>query len=117
MTQHIHLKSRSDNKEVVVEKSVDVDESTDVQGRKAEPQAQIYKIDLEHANKVLSMQDDDVKPAELQKVVEVVTIAKLITEVVIAASTTITVVTLQLTTAAALTLTTALSTARRRKGV
>nr|GEW81695.1 hypothetical protein [Tanacetum cinerariifolium] len=52
----------------------------DADGRQAESQAQIYQIDLKHADKVLSMQDDEVKPAELQEVVEVVTTAKLITE-------------------------------------
>nr|GEU69990.1 hypothetical protein [Tanacetum cinerariifolium] len=86
-----------------------IEESSDVEGRKLESQAQIYQINLEHADKVLSMQDVDIEPAELQEVVEVVTTAKLITDVVTAASTTIT--------AAALTLTTALSAARRRKGV
>nr|GFD24988.1 hypothetical protein [Tanacetum cinerariifolium] len=60
-------------------------ESTDVQGRQAESQAQLYQIDLEHADKVLSMEDDEVEPVELQEVVEVVTTAKLITEVVTAA--------------------------------
>nr|GEY57571.1 hypothetical protein [Tanacetum cinerariifolium] len=106
-----------DAKEVVVEKSADVDESADVQWRQVESQAQIYQIDLEHANKVLSMQDDDVELAELQEVVEVVTTAKLITKVVIDASATITAAAPQLTTAAAPTLTTAPSAARRRKGV
>nr|GEZ27767.1 reverse transcriptase domain-containing protein [Tanacetum cinerariifolium] len=48
----------------------EINESTNVQGRQAESQAQIYQIDLEHPNKVLSMQDDDVEPAELQEVVE-----------------------------------------------
>nr|GEU46264.1 hypothetical protein [Tanacetum cinerariifolium] len=81
----------NDAKEVAVEKSVDVDESADVQGRKAESQTQIYQIDLEHANKVLSMQDDEVEPTEIQEVMEVVTTAKLITKVVTAASATITV--------------------------
>nr|GFB23987.1 synaptobrevin, longin-like domain protein [Tanacetum cinerariifolium]GFB24374.1 synaptobrevin, longin-like domain protein [Tanacetum cinerariifolium] len=94
-----------------------IDESADVQGRKAESQAQIYQIDLEHADKVLSMQDDEGELAELQEVVEVVTTAKLITEVVIAVSATITAAAPQLTTVAALTLTTAPSAARRRKGV
>nr|GEV39208.1 hypothetical protein [Tanacetum cinerariifolium] len=79
-----------DAKEIVVEKSADVDESAYIQGRQVVSQAQIYQIDLEHANKVLSMQDDEGKPAELQEVVEVVTTAKLITEVVTAASATIT---------------------------
>nr|GEU56088.1 hypothetical protein [Tanacetum cinerariifolium] len=105
-----------DAKEVDVEKSADVDESVDIQGRQAESQAQIYQIDLEHANKVLRMQDDDVKPANLQEVLEVVTTAKLITEVITAANTTITAAALQLTTVAAPTLTTAPSAARRRKG-
>nr|GEX62455.1 xylulose kinase-1 [Tanacetum cinerariifolium] len=41
-----------------VEKTVDIEESVDVQGRQIESQAQIYQIDLEHADKVLSMQDD-----------------------------------------------------------
>nr|GEV22962.1 reverse transcriptase domain-containing protein [Tanacetum cinerariifolium] len=106
-----------DAKEVVVEKSADVDENADVQGRQAESQAQIYQIDLEHANKVLSMQDDEVEPAELQEVMEVVTTAKLITEVVTASSATITTAAPQLTIAAAPTLTTAPSAARKRKGV
>nr|GEV15533.1 hypothetical protein [Tanacetum cinerariifolium] len=94
----------------------EIEESSDVQGRKAESQAQIYQIDLEHADKVLSMQDDDIVPVELQKVVKVVTTAKLITEVVTAASATITADDASITTAAP-TLTTALSAARRRKGV
>nr|GEX89655.1 hypothetical protein [Tanacetum cinerariifolium] len=63
--------------------------------------AQIYQIDLERADKVLSMQDDEVEPAELQEVVEVVTTAKLITEVVTTASATITAAAPQLSTAAA----------------
>nr|GEU85635.1 reverse transcriptase domain-containing protein [Tanacetum cinerariifolium] len=54
-----------------------------VQGR----QAKIYKIDMNHASKVLSMQED--APAEVQEVVDVVTTAKLITEVVTAASETV----------------------------
>nr|GEX74201.1 hypothetical protein [Tanacetum cinerariifolium] len=64
-----------------------VDESVDIQGR----QAEIYKIDLDHANKVLSMQEDESEPSKVQEVVDVVTTTKLITEVVTAASTTITV--------------------------
>nr|GFB46846.1 hypothetical protein [Tanacetum cinerariifolium] len=44
----------------------EMEESADVQGRKAESQAQNYQIDLEHADKVLSMQDVDIEPAELQ---------------------------------------------------
>nr|GEW14374.1 ribonuclease H-like domain, reverse transcriptase, RNA-dependent DNA polymerase [Tanacetum cinerariifolium] len=82
-------------KEVAVEKDAKIEENVDVQGRQAESQAQIYQIDLEHADKVLSMQDDELEPVEPKEVVEVVTTAKLITEVVTAAP----------------------SAARRRKGV
>nr|GEX87412.1 hypothetical protein [Tanacetum cinerariifolium] len=95
----------------------DIDENADIQGRRVESQAQIYKIDLEH--KVLSMQDkEESEPAELQEVVDVVTTTKIITKVVTAASTTITaadVPILAATTAAAFTLTAAPS--RRTKGV
>nr|GEU46682.1 ribonuclease H-like domain, reverse transcriptase, RNA-dependent DNA polymerase [Tanacetum cinerariifolium] len=52
---------------VVVAKEVEVEENADVQGRPEESQAQIYQIDLEHADKVLSMQDDELEPAELKK--------------------------------------------------
>nr|GFA94436.1 hypothetical protein [Tanacetum cinerariifolium] len=45
--------------------------------------AEIYHLDMDHPFKVLSMQEDDSK---VQKVVEVVTTAKLITDVVTAAS-------------------------------
>nr|GFB51255.1 hypothetical protein [Tanacetum cinerariifolium] len=48
-----------------------------------EKQAEIYNLDLDHPSKVFSMQKDD---SEVQKVVEVVTTAKLITDVVTAAS-------------------------------
>nr|GEZ87527.1 hypothetical protein [Tanacetum cinerariifolium] len=101
-------------KEVAVEKIVEIKENADVQGRQAESQAQIYQIDLKHADKVLSMQDDELEPAELKEVVKVVTTAKLMTEVVIAASATITAATTLITAA---TLTAAPSAARRRKGV
>nr|GEV25042.1 hypothetical protein [Tanacetum cinerariifolium] len=67
------------------------------------------------------MQDDELEPVELQEVVEVVTTAKLIIEVVTVASATITaadtLIPATTSTVAALTLTTALSAARRRKGV
>nr|GEV27939.1 hypothetical protein [Tanacetum cinerariifolium] len=101
-------------KEVKVEKDAEIEENADVQGRQAESQAQIYKIDLEHADKVLSMQDDELEPAELQEVVEVVTTAKLMTEVIIAASPTITATTTPITAA---TLTSAPSATRRRKRI
>nr|GFB99429.1 hypothetical protein [Tanacetum cinerariifolium] len=44
-----------------------VEKDANVQGRLVKSQAQIYKIDLEHADKVLSMQDDVEEPAELQE--------------------------------------------------
>nr|GFC23157.1 hypothetical protein [Tanacetum cinerariifolium] len=53
-------------------------------GRQADKQAEIYNIDLDHSSKVLSMQEDDTK---VQEAVEVVTTAKLITEVVTTAAT------------------------------
>nr|GEV38384.1 hypothetical protein [Tanacetum cinerariifolium] len=67
-----------------------VDESAQDQGRQAEPQAEIYKIDMDHANKVLSMQEDETKPTEVQEVLDIVTTAKLITKVVTANSETVT---------------------------
>nr|GEU93628.1 hypothetical protein [Tanacetum cinerariifolium] len=74
-------------------------------------------VETEKSADVLSMQDDEVEPGELQEVVEVVTTVKLITEVVTAASTTIIAAAPQLTIAAAPTLTTAPSAAKRRKRV
>nr|GEW52127.1 RNA-directed DNA polymerase, eukaryota, reverse transcriptase zinc-binding domain protein [Tanacetum cinerariifolium] len=97
-----------------VKKIAKIKENADVQGRQAESQAQIYQIDLEHADKVLSMHDDELEPTKLKKVVEVVTTAKLMTKGVTAASATITVADTSITTA---TLTAAPSAARRRKGV
>nr|GEX21182.1 ribonuclease H-like domain-containing protein [Tanacetum cinerariifolium] len=79
-----------DDKEVVDEaKEVadavkEVQERVQNQGMTVESQAKIYKIDLDHANKVLSMQEDETKPAKVQEVVDVVTTTKLITEVVTA---------------------------------
>nr|GFB41444.1 hypothetical protein [Tanacetum cinerariifolium] len=78
-----------------------VDESVDIQGRQAESQAEIYKIDLEHANKVLSMQEDETEPVEVQAVVDVVTTAKIITKVVTASSEVITAASTTITTAEA----------------
>nr|GEV59544.1 hypothetical protein [Tanacetum cinerariifolium] len=77
----------------------------------------VKDVEIEESADVLSMQDDDVEPAELQEIVEVVTTAKLISEVVTAASATITAAASQLTTAATPTLTTAPNAARRRKEV
>nr|GEW86278.1 hypothetical protein [Tanacetum cinerariifolium] len=99
--------------EVDVEKNAKVKKNANVQGRLEESQAKVYHIDLEHADKVLSIQDDEPEPAKLQEVIEVVTTAKLMTEVVTAATTTITVaapITVAIITAAP-------NAARRRKGV
>nr|GEZ18501.1 hypothetical protein [Tanacetum cinerariifolium] len=49
-----------------------------------EKQAEMYNIDMDHSSKVLSMQKDD---TEVQEAVEIVTTAKLMTEVVTAAAT------------------------------
>nr|GEV75520.1 hypothetical protein [Tanacetum cinerariifolium] len=64
---------------------VDQEKDVEIEGRKADKQAEIYNIDLDHSSKVLSMQEDD---TEVQEVVEIVTTAKLITEVVTAAAAT-----------------------------
>nr|GEY54571.1 hypothetical protein [Tanacetum cinerariifolium] len=95
-------------------------------GRTAESQTKIYKIDLDHANKVLSMQEDETESVEVQEVVDVVTTAKLITKVVTAASETITAASTNITAAEAQVLTVTLtatparvtaSPSKRRKGV
>nr|GFA04231.1 hypothetical protein [Tanacetum cinerariifolium] len=64
-------------------------ETVDVQGRLPESQAQVYQLDLEHAQKVLRMQkNDEAEHAEVEEVIEVVTAAKLMTKVVITATAT-----------------------------
>nr|GEW93871.1 putative ribonuclease H-like domain-containing protein [Tanacetum cinerariifolium] len=100
------------------DQDADVQNNADIQGMIAESQAKIYKIDMDHANKVLSMQEEESEPIKLQEVVEVVTTAKIITEVVTVASTIITAADVPVpaaTTGAAPTLTAAPS--RRTKGV
>nr|GFA88076.1 hypothetical protein [Tanacetum cinerariifolium] len=66
-----------------IELEVDQKKCAEVEGRQADTQAEIYNIDLDHSSKVLSMQED----TEVQEAIEVVTTAKLITEVVTAAAT------------------------------
>nr|GFB13181.1 hypothetical protein [Tanacetum cinerariifolium] len=66
-----------------IELEIDQEKNAEVEGRHADTQAEIYNIDLDHSSKVLSMQED----TEVQEAVEVVTTAKLITEVVTAAAT------------------------------
>nr|GEU53959.1 hypothetical protein [Tanacetum cinerariifolium] len=68
-----------DKEEEKKEEEAKVVEDDQVQER----QAKIYKIDMDHALKVLSMQEDE--PAKSQEVVDVVTTAKLIIKVVTAA--------------------------------
>nr|GEU71120.1 hypothetical protein [Tanacetum cinerariifolium] len=55
----------------------------DVEVNLEETEAKAYNLDLQHSEKVLSMQDiAEEEPAEVEEVLEVVTAAKLITEVV-----------------------------------
>nr|GEV39265.1 hypothetical protein [Tanacetum cinerariifolium] len=50
-------------------------------GRLEESQAKVYHLDLQHSEKVLSMQDTyKAEPVEVEEVIEVVTVAKLITK-------------------------------------
>nr|GFA08977.1 hypothetical protein [Tanacetum cinerariifolium] len=56
----------------------------EVEGRHADKHAELYNLDQDHSSKVLSMQEDD---TEVQEAVEIVTTAKLMTEVVTAAAT------------------------------
>nr|GEU41381.1 hypothetical protein [Tanacetum cinerariifolium] len=119
-------KEVADEAKEVADAVKDVEESLQDQGRTTESQAEIYKIDLDHANKVLSMQEDETEPSKVQEVVDVVTTAKLINEVDTAASETITAASINITAAEAqvpvvtLTATPArivLAPIRRRKGV
>nr|GFB72725.1 hypothetical protein [Tanacetum cinerariifolium] len=66
-----------------IELVVDQEKDAEIEGRQANKQAEIYNIDLDHSSKVLSMQEDD---AEVQEAVEIVTTAKLMTEVVTAST-------------------------------
>nr|GEU56123.1 hypothetical protein [Tanacetum cinerariifolium] len=82
------------DEDITLEK-VDAEVATDadVQGRLEESQAKVYHLDLKHAEKVLTIKDtDEAEPVEVEEVIEVVTSAKLMTEVVTTAATTITVV-------------------------
>nr|GEU36763.1 hypothetical protein [Tanacetum cinerariifolium] len=68
--------------ELVKDTEVAESERRHADAKQVEKQAEIYNIDLDHSLKVLNMQEDDSK---VQEVVEVVTTAKLITEVTAAA--------------------------------
>nr|GEX39482.1 copia protein [Tanacetum cinerariifolium] len=68
------------------------DMDKDVEVNLEEARAKAYNLDLQHSEKVLSMQYvDEEEPAKVEEVLEVVTIAKLITEVVTTAAPTTTV--------------------------
>nr|GFD32079.1 hypothetical protein [Tanacetum cinerariifolium] len=67
-----------------IEVVVDQEKDAEIEGRQVDTQAKIYNIDLDHSSKVLSMQEDD---TEVQEAVEIITTAKLMTEVVTTAST------------------------------
>nr|GEU37516.1 hypothetical protein [Tanacetum cinerariifolium] len=66
-----------------IELEVDQEKDAEIEGKEADSQAEIYNINLDHSSKVLSMQED----TKVQEAVEVVTTAKLITEVVTVAAT------------------------------
>nr|GEZ23327.1 retrovirus-related Pol polyprotein from transposon TNT 1-94 [Tanacetum cinerariifolium] len=112
------VKEAADEAKEVAE-DAKVDESVDIQGRQAESQAEIYKIDLDHANKVLSTQEDETEPTEVQEVVDDVTTTKLITKVVTASSETITAASTNITAAKAQVpaVTLIAAPSKRRKGV
>nr|GEX42344.1 hypothetical protein [Tanacetum cinerariifolium] len=67
-----------------IELVADQEKDVEVEGRHADKHAELYKLDLDHSSKVLSMQKDD---TEVQEAVEIVTTAKLRTKVVTAADT------------------------------
>nr|GEW39754.1 hypothetical protein [Tanacetum cinerariifolium] len=94
------------------------EKDAEVEGRHADKQAEIYNIDLDHSSKVLSMQEDD---TEVQEAVEIVTTAKLMTEVVTAAATQVAAASIPIRAAKPKTLTItaapAVSTRRRKEVV
>nr|GEV95772.1 hypothetical protein [Tanacetum cinerariifolium] len=76
---------------IEITKEVDAEKDTEVHGRLQESQAHVYHLDLEHTQKVLSMQEtDEAELAEVEQVLEVVTAAKLMTKVVTTTTTPIT---------------------------
>nr|GEU65896.1 hypothetical protein [Tanacetum cinerariifolium] len=76
-----------DKEEDKKDEEAKVVEDDQVQGRQTESQAKIYKIDMNHASKVLSMQEDE--SAKVHEVVDVVTAVKLVYEVTAASETVI----------------------------
>nr|GEX82462.1 putative ribonuclease H-like domain-containing protein [Tanacetum cinerariifolium] len=77
----------ADKDVTLVDVDAKVEMDTTIQGRMAESQAKAYNLDLKHSKKVLSMQDTDgAEPAQVEEVLDVVTAAKLMTEVVTTAT-------------------------------
>nr|GEV54411.1 hypothetical protein [Tanacetum cinerariifolium] len=100
-----------------IELVIDQEKDAEVEWRHADKQAEIYNIDLDHSSKVLSMQEDD---SEVQEAIEIVTTAKLMTEVVTAAATHVTAASTHIPTAKPKTLTITAApvvSTKRRKGV
>nr|GEW24982.1 hypothetical protein [Tanacetum cinerariifolium] len=70
------------------EVDAEVTMDANVQGRLEESQAKVFHLDLEHVDKILSMQEtDEAELAKVKEVIEVVTTAKLMTEIVTTATT------------------------------
>nr|GEX98032.1 hypothetical protein [Tanacetum cinerariifolium] len=71
----------------LVDVDVKVEIDANIQGRMVESHVKVYNLDLQHFEKVLSMQDtDETEPAKVEEVLEVVIAAKLMTEVVTTAA-------------------------------
>nr|GFA78092.1 hypothetical protein [Tanacetum cinerariifolium] len=110
-------KLRRLKKDEGIELVTDQEKDAEVEGRHADKQAEIYNIDLDHSSKVLSMQEDD---TVVQESVEIVTTAKLMTEVVTAAATQVAATSTPILVVKPKTLTITAAPAvstRRRKGV
>nr|GEZ56640.1 reverse transcriptase domain-containing protein [Tanacetum cinerariifolium] len=111
-------KLRRLKKDEGIELVANQEKDAEVEGRHADKQAEIYNIDLDHSSKVLSMQEDDTK---VQEAVEVVTTAKLMTEVVTTATTQVIAASIPIPAAKPKTLTItaapAVSTRRRKRVV
>nr|GEW29563.1 hypothetical protein [Tanacetum cinerariifolium] len=100
------IELNADEDVTLEEVDAEVTKDADVQGRLEESQAKVNHLDLEHDEKVLSMQDtNEAEPAEVEEVIKVVNAAKLMTDVV----TTATTITIALVPKA--------SAPRRRRGV
>nr|GEY25132.1 hypothetical protein [Tanacetum cinerariifolium] len=72
-------KLRRLKKDEGIELVANQEKDAEIEGRHADKQAELYNLDQDHSSKVLSMQEDD---TEVQEAVEIVTTAKLMTEVV-----------------------------------